>query len=243
MDIPIYVTASVLAVAALGVLAVSYVVAWARRAHVDDGRLGQRIGVALALWFVGTLILASFGAYRPAAGELVPAVSIALVVTLAVLWLAGTRLAGVRAVVTDPEVQPRLLTLHVWRIEGLAFLVLLALGQLPALFAVPAGVGDLAIGLTAPLMALNLHRRGLAIAWNVFGLADLALAVFLGATTTPGAAHIFFTTPSSEAMTAFPMAIIPTFLVPLSIGLHVISLRYLLSARGRTAGTHELTPA
>jgi len=243
MDIPIYVTASVLAVAAVGVLAVSSVVAWARRTDVDDGRQGRTIGVGLALWFVGTLILASFGAYRPASGEIVPAVSIALVVTLAALWLAATRVAGVRAVVTDPEVQSRLLTLHVWRIEGLAFLVLLALGQLPPLFAVPAGVGDLAIGLTAPLMARNLHRRGLAIAWNVFGLVDLALAVFLGATTSPGAAHLFFTTPSSEAMTAFPMAIIPTFLVPLSIGLHVVSLRYLLSARGHTAGRNELTPA
>jgi len=243
MDIPIYVTASVLAVAAFGVLAISYIVAWARRIHIDGGRLGRTIGVALALWFVGTLILSSFGAYRPAAGEIVPAVSIALFVTLTALWLAVTRLAGLRAVVTDPEAQARLLTLHVWRIEGLAFLALLALGRLPALFAVPAGVGDLAIGLTAPLMARNLHRRGLAIAWNLVGLADLALAVFLGATTTPGAAHLFFTTPSAEAMTAFPMAIIPTFLVPLSIGLHVVSFRYLLSARRRTAGTHELTPA
>lgn len=242
MDIPIYVTASVLAVAAFGVLAVSYVVTWAHPTHVDGGRLGLTIGVTLAFWFAGTLILASVGAYRPAAGEIVPAVSIALVVTLTALWLAVTRLAGLRAVVTDPEVQARLLTLHVWRIEGLAFLVLLALGQLPALFAVPAGIGDLFIGLTAPIMARNLDRRGVAIAWNVLGLGDLALAVFLGATTTPGAAHVFFTTPSAEAMTAFPMAIIPTFLVPLSIGLHVVSLRYLLSARAHIVRVHAPTP-
>jgi uncharacterized oxidoreductase len=34
-------------------------------------------------------------------------------------------------------------------------------------------------------------------------------------------------------MTAFPIALIPTFLVPLSIGLHLVSLRFLLSASPR----------
>jgi hypothetical protein len=243
MDVPIYVTASVLAVAAFGVLAVPSVLAPAGRNLGHGGRSTGTVGIALAAWFVGTLILASFGAYRPAVGELVPAVSIALVVTLTGLGLAVAALPWLRAALTDPARQPRLLALHIWRIEGLAFLVLLAQGQLPALFAVPAGLGDLAIGLTAPMMARNLHRRGLAIAWNVFGLADLAVAVSLGAMTTPGAAQLFITTPTSEALTAFPMAIIPTFLVPLSIGLHVVSLRYLLFARGRTAGSAHLTSA
>ena len=243
MNIPIVVTASVLAIAALAVVATPRVVSWARRTQGDGERLGRAIGVVLAVWFVGTLILAGLGAYRAAASDPVPAVAVALAVALAGLVLTVVALPGLRAVLTDPTAQSRLMTLHVWRIEGLAFLVLGALGQLPLLFAVPAGVGDLAIGLTAPLMARNLHRRGLAIAWNVFGLADLALAVFLGATTTPGAAQLFFPTPTSEAMTAFPMAIIPTFLVPLSVGLHVVSLRYLLLARTPIAGAPDPTPA
>jgi hypothetical protein len=57
-------------------------------------------------------------------------------------------------------------------------------------------------------------------------LTDLAVALGLGATTSPGPAQLFFTSPSYEAITAFPLAIIPTFLVPLSILLHLISLRY-----------------
>jgi hypothetical protein len=42
---------------------------------------------------------------------------------------------------------------------------------------------------------------------------------------------------------SWAMAIIPTFLVPLSAGLHVVSLRYLLSTRARIAGTPDPTPA
>ena len=46
----------------------------------------------------------------------------------------------------------------------------------------PAGWGDIAIGLTAPLVALALVRRlpgavPLAILWNVLGLLDLIVAV------------------------------------------------------------------
>ena len=114
---------------------------------------------------------------------------------------------ALQVVLVDPAAQPWLLALQVWRIEGVAFLVLFALGQLPALFALPAGIGDLAIGVTAPLVARNLHRRNLALAWNVLGLADLVVAVSLGVMTNPGPLLLFATTPTSDVLTAFPMAL------------------------------------
>ena len=40
--------------------------------------------------------------------------------------------------------------LQAWRVIGGVFLVLLAFGILPGLFAWPAGLGDVAVGLTAP---------------------------------------------------------------------------------------------
>jgi len=52
-----------------------------------------------------------------------------------------------------------------------------------------------------------------------------------------GPIQIFHTNPSTAVMTAFPMAMVPTFLVPLSIVLHFLSLRFLLRARTRSAGT------
>jgi hypothetical protein len=243
MDIPQYLTASVLATGAFAVVAAAMVVARAGPRGGRLPRLGETVGVLLGVWFVATVFFAISGAYRREIGGIFPAVAVALIATLAGLAFAVAVVPGLRQVLANPAAQPSLLALQVWRLEGLAFLLLLAHGQLPALFAVPAGVGDLLIGLTAPLMARNLRRRRLAIAWNLFGLTDLALAVFLGAAASPGAAQLFTTTPTTEAMTAFPMAIIPAFLVPLSIGLHVVSLRFLLSAAARTTAALQPTPA
>jgi hypothetical protein len=74
---------------------------------------------------------------------------------------------------------------QVYRAIGAIFLVLMALGQIPAHFALPAGWGDVAVGLAAPLVGLALARRAagsrvLAAGWNGFGLLDLIVAVGMG---------------------------------------------------------------
>src|SRR5512143_2706923 len=73
----------------------------------------------------------------------------------------------------------------------------------------------------------------LAVAFNIFGLCDLVVAVGLGVTTSPGPTQLFHTTPTAEIMTRFPMALVPTFLVPLAFVLHFVSLWQLL---GRSWG-------
>jgi hypothetical protein len=59
-------------------------------------------------------------------------------------------------------------------------------------------------------------------------MADLVVAVGLGVMSSPGAAQVFHTTPTSELATRFPLVLVPTFLVPLAFVLHVISLWQLL---------------
>ena len=52
--------------------------------------------------------------------------------------------------------------LHLWRIIGFVFLALYAIGHLPAVFAIPAGVGDVAVGIAAFfVMAPSEPRSGL----------------------------------------------------------------------------------
>ena len=66
----------------------------------------------------------------------------------------------------------------------MTFLVLMAMGRLPAQFALPAGLGDMAMGITAPFMALAVSRgrmsRGRFVAWQVAGLTDLVVAIAIG---------------------------------------------------------------
>jgi hypothetical protein len=103
-------------------------------------------------------------------------------------------------------------------------------GQAPALWALPAGLGDLAVGAMAFPVAnrsATASGRSMAVAFNLSGLADLVVAVGLGVATSPGPLQLFHTVPSAELLTRFPLVLVPAFLVPLACALHVISLTQL----------------
>jgi hypothetical protein len=165
---------------------------------------------------------------QPAGDTRPPAVGINLVVVLVALAFFLILSPTLRALLSR---QSSLIRLHLWRFEGALFLILMAQGRLPALFALPAGIGDVLIAATAPWVARNADApsgRRRAIIWNLLGLTDLVVAIALGVTTNPGPAHVFDTVPTSAALAHSPMALIPTFFVPLAMTLHVISLWQLL---------------
>ena len=116
-----------------------------------------------------------------------------------------------------------------YRLLGIIFLVLLAGGALTGVFALPAGTGDVAVGLAAPAVAFAFARglrgsAGLARAWNLFGLADLAVVVTTGFLSSPSPIQkLAFDNPNT-LITAFPLVMVPVFLVPLAILLHLASL-------------------
>ena len=64
----------------------------------------------------------------------------------------------------------------------------------------------------------------LAVDWNLFGIADLIVAVGLEIMTNPGSTQVFYTTPTSVMVTRFPLAVVPTFLVPLAFMLYASSV-------------------
>jgi hypothetical protein len=120
---------------------------------------------------------------------------------------------------------------HTFRVaEGLAFLILMGLGHLPAVFALPAGLGDIAAGIAAPFVARRLaqgtgHRA--ALRFNAFGITDLVVALGLGGLT---AFQVINVTPVNHAISELPLVLIPTVGVPLLLALHIVSTRQLLSA-------------
>jgi len=117
---------------------------------------------------------------------------------------------------------PRILTLvQAWRIGGFVFLVLYTYCILPGIFALPAGWGDIAIGATAPLVALRLanpdHRKSFVL-WQALGMFDLVTAIAVG--TTARLINPFGV--ATTAMTVLPLSLIPTFAVLLLLILHII---------------------
>ena len=95
------------------------------------------------------------------------------------------------------------------------------------------------IGSTAFWVASRLNSPGgtrRAVIFNVLGLLDLIAAVGLGITTSSGPAQLFQTTPTSELVTHFPLALVPTFLVPLAFAVHILSLWQLFGRSWRSEG-------
>lgn len=128
----------------------------------------------------------------------------------------------VRSLIGDPW---GITALQAYRVIGIVFVVLALRNTLPAVFALPAGLGDVFIGGTAPLVALvwsSGSRFGnvVFVLWNVLGMLDLITALSLGTlagTVLPG--------PITMApIGLFPLSLIPTFLVPLSFLLHFAGL-------------------
>ena len=131
-----------------------------------------------------------------------------------------------------------LVALQLYRVYGSVFVAAGLHGTLPAVFAVPAGIGDVLTGLFAVPAAFAVatgtaQGRRAAIAWNIFGLADFAVAIALGMITSPGPFQLIFSNVPSIGDSGFANVLTPAFVVPSSILLHALSLRQLIR---RSAG-------
>jgi hypothetical protein len=183
---------------------------------------GKLIAGLIAAWFVFALSASALHVFVNPSQVFSPAVAVAAGVPLVLfaVWLAASKKFRQFAM----SVNPRALTFwQIFRIIGVVFPILEARQLLPALFALPAGYGDIFIGATAWFAATRLAKpanRGWFIFWQALGITDLATAVTLGVT----AGLISPSGPSMYPMTVLPLSLIPTFFVPLLTMFHVISI-------------------
>ncbi len=176
----------------------------------------------LAVWFIAVFWASAAHLFLNPLAQFGVGVAVAAVVPLIVfsLWFAASE--GFRNFALS--LAPKLLTsVQVWRVMGFTFLLLQARNVLPAIFAWPAGYGDMFIGVTAGFAAWKLAEpahRGMFIFWQALGILDLVTAVSLGTTARLLDPH----GASMVAMTVLPLSLIPTFFVPLFMMLHVICI-------------------
>ncbi len=224
---PLALLAGLVVIPTAAVVAAMFAIMWRERTSARTTWVAVLGAFVLVGWGVITATLASRGFYLAADGQGPPPVGIQLVIALAALALFLATSPSLRSLLTN---QKNLIRLNVWRLVGAVFLALMFTGQVPALWALPSGIGDVIVGASAFWVASRLDNPGgrrLAVLFNLFGLADLVVAIGLGLMTNPGPAQIFHTTPTSELVTHFPLALVPGFLVPLAFTLHLVSLRQL----------------
>jgi hypothetical protein len=122
-----------------------------------------------------------------------------------------------------------LVAMQSWRVLGGMFLVLMVYGMLPGFFAWPAGLGDVAIGIAAPFVLLGLLRdpgfvrRTRFLVWNLLGLLDFVVAIGAG-TLSSGMFQGLSGPVTAAPMNAWPLSMIPGFLVPLFAMMHLAAI-------------------
>jgi hypothetical protein len=194
------------------------------------GRHSRKAGLiaaaVAAAWIAISATLAAAGLYQHGSRHAGPWFGLAFGTALGGA-LVASQLPPVRRLLNTPGMASRLVLPHTLRIEGVVFLLLMAQGLLPAVFALPAGLGDIAAGISAPFIARHLERRSAAIRFHLLGIADLVIALSIAFLAGLGPVQVFHGTASTLPLSQLPLALIPTVAVPSALTLHVISLTQL----------------
>jgi hypothetical protein len=189
---------------------------------------GAFVAVFFLVWFVLIFVLGARGVFVAPHGAPPLALLIGLVAPLS-LFLVGYRtIRPLREFVLSADLR-LIVAIQAWRWAGFGFLTLYAYKVLPGIFAWPAGLGDMAIGVTAPLVLARLLRRPnfaaskSFVAWNLSGVLDLTVAVSIGA-LVPLLAPSLYGAVSTAPMAQLPLVLVPTYLVPTFLMLHLTAL-------------------
>jgi hypothetical protein len=179
--------------------------------------------VVCALWFTTAFVAGAAGAFERAEDD--PPIRMALTAGPPVLGVGIALLVSPRFRAWAESLNLSLLiNMQAWRIVGFSFLGLYAVDLLPGGFAFPAALGDVAVAVAAPFVAVYVARKGaqarpVFFSWTALGILDFIAAIALGAShSTTGSTAI------AAPLIHLPMSLIPSFAVPFLFIVHMLSL-------------------
>ncbi len=198
--------------------------------HTIVVRIGLLAIVSLWIAFAYFAVKTSFdsdllGPFSPARPILY------LVLSAAIAWWFRELLLG------KGVSQHLLISFQLVRPIGMVFVLEAAYGNMPGIFAHPAGWGDLLAGSLAAYVLYRFWNKPIPTRWilivAVVGILDFVSAFFFGFTSSANAVQLFsFDQPNT--VVDYPTGLIPLLLVPNALIAHILSLSQL--ARDRRAG-------
>ena len=221
------VVASSIAIVALAVYGVARAL---RTAGWEPARAARGVAFVATLlvgWLAAAFALTWNGAWTASAGRL-PTIELGIFLPIiAGVWLY--RRSELLQDIVAAVPQSWLIGIQFYRTLGFTFLTLYAARLIPGVFALPAGTGDMIVGLTALLIAWTYRATGsppnaVVRLWNGFGIADLVVAVATGFMSSPSPLQLVSFDLPNTMIADFPLALVPVFAVPLAILLHFASL-------------------
>jgi hypothetical protein len=193
------------------------------------------IGVVL-VWFAVAVTLARSGFFDVPA-DARPRVPIPLLLGIIIPYMLYRTVKPFRALIDATPVW-YFVAFQIFRaIGGTIFMFLYAWEILPWQMALPAGIGDIMVGVGAFILLYMFwkkhpHTLWWVGAWAIFGILDHLTAVTMSTLTSPGPLmHLTSFGGTNLLMSKFPLVILPAFRVPIGILLNILLLHKLHAIR------------
>ena len=209
----------------------------------SPSEITRRFAIGIFGWLALTGIVAASGFFsdfeaRP------PRLMIAVVLSMT-LFVVGTRSASARRMISVmPLTWP--LLIHFMRVfVEIGLWRLYEEGKLPRHLTFEGRNFDVLVGLSAPIVAFALSRgwigKKVLVGWNIVSIGVLANIVIMAITSVPGPLHLSsWPGPENRIVAEFPFIWLPTFLVPIALFGHIVSLRQILGVN--TPVNHDEEP-
>lgn len=199
------------------------------------------VSLVMAVWFaiayvIGTeelLVNTDQSMFAPVAiSAVVPVVLFFTIYNLSARFRGGVHAQGIKF----------LTAIQLWRIIGFTFLALYFYDVLPGLFALPAGFGDVAVGLMALYMLFHVDRNTdfartpAYVRFHLFGLLDFAVAIGTAGLASGAFPGLVSGGLTSAPMDVWPLNLFPSFIVPAFMILQIVALLKVREMRRKALG-------
>ena len=210
----------------------------AEQQHVWSNTHRFGLATVLAIQLAIAYVIGAGGLLANTQASVIPPIAMTVVIPVALFLAAYVLSARFRDFVLAQDIRTLTMMQH-WRVIGSVFLVLYSFDILPALFAFPAGLGDVAIGLAAMFVISRMDRdpdylRSNGYLWfHLLGLLDFIAALGTAALSSGAFPNLISNGLTSAAMDVWPLNIFPSLIVPSFIILHLSALLKLRDMRHR----------
>ena len=214
---------------------ITYGIQNARMPDTLKRRLGWTIALSGFVWLTIVLLTSYSNALVPQMDDIVPYLGVFICGSTVLVSLLVLLIPRMRDILSAVPIA-WLAGIQIYRVIGVVFLLLEADGLLSQYFAFSTAWGDIFVGVTAPIVAILLHRDArkylwVGIAWCVMGIGDLVLVLYKAINSAPGPLQTTAFDIPTEVAGYFPFSILPLIIVPISIILHLVLMQKLFGFR------------
>ena len=149
---------------------------------------------------------------------------------LAIAYLAIPSFKGLVDLMIEKVPLKQTIMIHSLRVAAVGAIYKMMMGEMPIHFVASAGIPDLTFGASAIYFASRSGRfsNRFLITWNLVGISIFGVALLAMQFSLPGIFNVFSGEPTTRMVVSFPMVLVPTFVAPIHIAVHIISIMQIL---------------